>query len=207
MSAAKKSPTPARWKKLGTRPLAETRVFTLNAERWRHPARGTEREFAVLDAPDWVNVLALTSDGALVLVRQFRFGTGDFSLEIPGGMVDRGEKPLTAGVRELREETGYAGRRARLLGAVSGNPAILNNRCHFVLVEDAAPVAATAWDHDEEIEIVTAPVAEVLAWARAGRIAHPLVLNALFLLEPLWAARGLQPRLAVAPRPNRRRRA
>jgi len=49
--------------------------------------------------------------------------------------------------------------------------------------------AETAWDHDEEIEVVTAPVAEVLAWARSGRIAHPLVLNALFLLEPLWAAR------------------
>ena len=207
MSAAKKSPTPARWKKLGTRPLAETRVFTLNAELWRHPARGTEREFAVLDAPDWVNVLALTPDGALVLVRQFRFGTADFSLEIPGGMVDRGEKPLAAGVRELREETGYAGARARRLGAVSGNPAILNNRCHFVLVEDAAPVAATAWDHDEEIEIVTAPVAEVLAWARAGRITHPLVLNALFLLEPLWAAKKPQPRPAAPPRPNRRRKA
>jgi ADP-ribose pyrophosphatase len=190
------SAPPARWERLGARPLAETRVFTLNAERWRHPGRGTEREFAVLDAPDWVNVLALTPDGALVLVRQFRFGTADFSWEIPGGMVDRGEAPLAAGVRELREETGFAGARARVLGAVSGNPAILNNRCHFVLVEDAAPVAATAWDHDEEIEVVAAPVAEVLAWARAGRIVHPLVLNALFLFEPLWTELGGRPRRA-----------
>ncbi len=199
MARSKKSAPPARWKKLGTRPLAETRVFTLNAERWRHPGRGTEREFAVLDAPDWVNVLALTPEGALVLVRQFRFGTGDFSLEIPGGMVDRGEKPLVAGGRELLEETGFAGARARVLGTVSGNPAILNNRCHFVLVEDAVRTAATAWDHDEEIEIVTAPVAKVLAWARAGRIVHPLVLNALFLFEPRWAE--------IQRRPSRRRKA
>ncbi len=180
---------PSRWEKLGHQPVASTRVFDLHHVRYKHPRRGTERDFVVAHPPDWVNVIALTPDGHLVLVRQFRFGVDDFALEIPGGVIERGEDPLTAGPRELREETGYAGASARLLGTVRPNPAILSNHCHVVLVEGAVPAAATAWDHDEEIEILTRPVDEVLQLARGGGINHSLVLNALFLFEPHWRAR------------------
>ncbi len=180
---------PARWEKLGERSLASTRVLELRAARYRHPARGTEKEFVVMDAPSWCNVLAVTPAGELVLVRQFRFGLGDFSLEIPGGVMDPGEDPVAAAVRELREETGFTGAHARLLGTVHPNPAIQSNRCHLVLVEDAASTAAQEWDADEEIEVTTVPVDEVLAAARSGRITHALVLNALFLFEPVWAER------------------
>lgn len=180
---------PSRWERLGQESLAKTRVFDLHHVRYRHPRRGTERDFVVAHPPDWVNVIALTPDGQLVLVRQFRFGVDDFALEIPGGVMDPGEDPLAAGPRELREETGYTGAPARLLGTVRPNPAILSNRCHVVLVEQAVPAAATAWDHDEEIEILTRPVDDVLALARGGGIDHSLVLNALFLFEPQWRAR------------------
>ena len=155
--------------------------------QFRHPVRGTEREFVVIDAPDWVNVLALTPDHRLVMVNQFRYGTDAFSWEIPGGVIDRGEDPVTAGVRELREETGYVGTSARLLGSVNPNPAIMNNRCHLVLVEGAAPAGALEWDPDEEIEVATLPADEAYAWAQSGRITHSLVLNALLLFAPVWA--------------------
>ena len=100
-----------------------------------------------------------------------------------------GEDPVAAGVRELREETGFVGSRARLLGSVHPNPAIQSNRCHIVLVEDAARTAALEWDPDEEIEVTTQPVEDVLASARDGRITHSLVLNALLLLAPHWLGR------------------
>ena len=180
------SPDPARWENHGRRLLVSTRILDLQSVRFRHPVRGTEREFVVVDAPDWVNVIALTPQGHLVLVRQFRYGIDTFSLEVPGGVIERGEDPVAAGVRELREETGYAGASARLLGSVHPNPAIQSNRCHLVLVETAARVAAPAWDHDEEIAVSTAPVEDVFAWARSGRITHALVLNALWLFEPVW---------------------
>jgi len=181
------TPDPARWEKHGRRLVASTRVLDLYAVQFRHPVRGTEREFIVVDAPDWVNVIALTPDGHLVLVRQFRYGIDAFSLEIPGGVIERGEDPVVAGTRELREETGYAGPAARLLGSVHPNPAIQSNRCHLVLVEAAVRTGEAAWDHDEEIAVTTAPVEEVFAWARSGRITHALVLNALWLFEPVWA--------------------
>ena len=179
---------PARWQKLGRTLLAQTRVFDLQSVHYRHPQRGTERDFVVANPPDWVNVIALTPDHRLVLVRQFRFGVDDFALEIPGGVIDAGEDPLVAGPRELREETGFSGTAACLLGSVRPNPAILSNRCHVVLVERAVATDATAWDHDEEIEVLTLPVEEVLALARNGGITHSLVLNALFMFEPRWRA-------------------
>ncbi|HEX2861258.1 MAG TPA: NUDIX hydrolase, partial [Lacunisphaera sp.] len=136
--------------------------------------------------PDWVNVVALTSAHQLVLVRQFRYGTDDFSLEVPGGVIDPGEDPVAAGVRELREETGFVGSSARLLGSVHPNPAMQNNRCHLVLVENARREAALEWDPDEELEVVTRTVDEAYALAYNGGITHALVLNALLLFRPHW---------------------
>jgi len=137
-------------------------------------------------SPDWVNVIALTPDHQLVLVRQFRFGVDDFSVEIPGGVMDRGEEPVAAGLRELREETGYVGQNARIIGRVHSNPAILSNACHFVFVEQVVRSEQLQWDTDEEIEVVTAPVDEVFAMAHSGRITHSLVLDALFYFWPYW---------------------
>jgi len=180
------SARPSRWEKLGDHSLAATRIFDLREARYRHPVRGSEREFVVIAAPSWVVAVPLTTDGRLVLVNQFRFGIDGFSLELPGGVVDLGEDPVDAGRRELAEETGFVGRAARLLGAVHPNPAIQNNTCHFVLIEEAVRTAAPDWDADEEIEVITAPVPQVLAWARSGRITHALTLNALLLFEPVW---------------------
>ena len=188
MSAEKKF-APARWEKLAEKSVALTRVLELLSVGYRHPHRGTEREFVVVRANDWVNVIALTPAGEIVLVQQFRFGIDAFSLEIPGGVMEPGEDPIEAGLRELREETGFVGTRARLLGSTHPNPAIQSNWCHFVFVEDAMRSAELEWDPDEEIEVTTLPAAEVLALAHSGGITHALVLNALLLFEPLWRAR------------------
>jgi ADP-ribose diphosphatase len=180
---------PLRWERRGERVLVSTRILSLLEVDFFHPARRVEREFVVVRSNDWVNVLALTADGRLVLVRQFRFGSDGFSLEIPGGIIEAGEDPVAAGVRELREETGYAGDSARLLASVHPNPAIMDNRCHFVLVEGASLRAPPEWDRDEEIEVVPMPADEALASARDGRITHSLVVAALMHFEPVWRAR------------------
>lgn len=190
MSASSPSSShPARWEKLGREVRLSTRILDVHGVRYRHPQRGTERDFVVLQTPDWVNVVAVTPDQQVVLVRQFRFGIDAFSLEIPGGVMEAGEDPLVAGLRELREETGYAGGRARLLGTVHPNPAIQSNRCHYVLVEGAERSHDLEWDPDEEIQVETMPVETVLGLARTGGITHALVLNALMLFEAQWRAR------------------
>lgn len=181
------STSPSRWRKLGEKILTTTRIFDLRSAHYQHPVRQTEKDFYVIHSPDWVNVLALTTDHHLVLVNQFRFGVDAFSLEIPGGVMDLGESPVEAGVRELREETGYVGSEARILGSVHPNPAIQSNRCHLVLVENVKRSAELDWDPDEEIEVLTAPVNHVYEWARTGKITHSLVLDALLFFAPRWA--------------------
>lgn len=176
-----------RWEKLSDAPLAHTPIFDLQSARYRHPGRAVERDFVVLHPPDWVNVVAVTPEREVVLVRQFRFGTDAFSWEVPGGVIERGEDPVAAGVRELGEETGYVGVGARKIGWVHPNPAIQSNRCHFVLVEAAVPSAALAWDPDEEIEVATASLAEVRARIDAGEITHGLTLNALLFFQRTMA--------------------
>jgi 8-oxo-dGTP pyrophosphatase MutT (NUDIX family) len=178
---------PQRWQRLRTEPCATTRIFDVVHAIYRHPGRSAAQDFFVINAPDWVNVLALTPAGHLVLVRQFRFGIDEFSLEIPGGVMEPGEDPVTAGLRELREESGYVGTGARLLGSVHPNPAMQSNRCHLVLVTDARPVAKLDWDPDEEFAIMTRPVDEVYALAYRGGITHAMVLDALLLFAPVWA--------------------
>ncbi len=179
--------SPPSWKKVRTEPHATTRIFDVTRTFFHHPHRAAPQDFFVIDAPDWVNVLALTPTHHLVLVEQFRFGSNALSLEIPGGVIDAGEDPVAAGLRELREETGYAGARARLLGSVHPNPAMQNNRCHLVLVEDARLAGELDWDDDEEMLVTTRPVDEVYALAYRGGITHAMVLDALLLFSPVWA--------------------
>jgi ADP-ribose pyrophosphatase len=174
---------PARWERGAGTVLASTRVLELRSVRFRHPVRGTERDFVIAHAPDWVNVVAQTPDDRIVLVRQFRFGSNELSLEIPGGVMEAGEDPVSAGLRELSEETGYGGGEPSILGSVYPNPAIQDNRCHFVLVRGAVPRGPMNWDHDEEIQFSTAPTDEVLGWARSGAISHSLSVAALMLFE------------------------
>lgn len=172
---------PARWERGASRLLAHTRVLDLMAVEFRHPVRQTQREFVCFNAPDWVNVVPLTAEGKVLLVRQFRYGSNDFSLEVPGGVMEAGEDPVAAALRELAEETGYGGGRAKLLGSLHPNPAIQSNRCHAVLVEGLVRVQELDWDADEEIEIVQASMPEVLEWMQKGQITHSLTVCALML--------------------------
>ena len=180
-------PHPKRWQRLRSEPHATTRIFDVTRAIYQHPDRDKAQDFFVINAPDWVNVIALTPEHQLVLVRQFRYGIDDFSLEIPGGVIDAGEDYVAAGLRELREETGYIGERARLLGSVHPNPAMQSNRCHLVLVENVRREAKLDWDPDEEFEIMTKPVDDVFNLAYSGGITHAMVLDALLLFTPHWA--------------------
>jgi ADP-ribose pyrophosphatase len=172
---------PSPWVREGERTLVSTKVLDLTSVRYRQPGAGAVKEFVVIHAPDWVNVVAVTPGGSIILVRQFRFGSNALSLEVPGGMIEEGEDPVAAGMRELEEETGYGGGKVSLLGKVRPNPAIQDNWCHFVLVDGAVPTGPMDWDEDEDIEVSVAPAAQVLGWARSGAITHSLSVAALLL--------------------------
>jgi 8-oxo-dGTP pyrophosphatase MutT (NUDIX family) len=136
----------------------------------------------MLKAGDWVNIVALTPEEEVVLVRQFRHGVRDFTLEIPGGMVDKGETPAQASIRELREESGYAGDEPMLLGIVTPNPAFLNNRCYTYLLENCRRIGEPELDQGEDLEVLTRPLCDIPGIIASGAIDHALVVCAFWWL-------------------------
>jgi 8-oxo-dGTP pyrophosphatase MutT (NUDIX family) len=176
------------WERLAAELVYQCRIFSLRRERSRFSRDDVEHEFHVLECPDWVNVVPLTPDGDVVMVRQFRHGIQDVTLEVPGGMVDAHDpSPLVAARREMREESGFDGDRIEALGTIHPNPAIQANRCHSFVAYDVERRYTPMFDSTEETEVVLVPHASVPALLRDGVITHALVVVAF---EWLWLRDG-----------------
>jgi 8-oxo-dGTP pyrophosphatase MutT (NUDIX family) len=174
---------PAEWNVLNEAVLADCKVFKVFKRRFQHPHDKREGDFFVINSGDWVQALAVTPERKLVFVRQFRVGNRALSWEPPGGIIEAGEDPVTGGLRELAEETGYTGRAARLIGSCSPNPALFNNTSHFVLVEDCVRTQGLALDPDEEVETVLFAPLEIEAMMLRGEMPHALAQTGLYHLR------------------------
>ncbi len=191
----------APWERKSAQAHADCRVYRIVREQWTSVGHGAEGEFFVMEVGDWAVALALTDAGRCVLVRQFRFGSGGFTWELPAGVVDEGEDPVAGALRELYEESGYRGERARVLGVVHPNPAVQRNRCHIVLVTGARRVGAGDPGPHEFFEVREVPLKTLFGWARDGTITHSIVHAALFFLRDAPEA---APFLILEPEGGRR---
>jgi 8-oxo-dGTP pyrophosphatase MutT (NUDIX family) len=171
------------WRRRDARRIQRCGIFSLDEVRFEPPEGGEALPFFVLDAPDWVNVIALTADEHVAMVRQYRFGIEALTLEIPGGMCDPGENPLAAAKRELKEETGHESDDWNGLGWVHPNPPIQNNRCHTFLARGAIRTCDPLPDSHERIEQALVSLAGIPDRIAAGEITHALVLAAFQLFE------------------------
>ena len=174
--------SPSSWDLKDSHLHSDCRIFEVYKQRFRRRSDGEEGDFFVLETNSWVNVLAITPSRELVLVRQFRYGTQELSLEPPGGVIEKGEDPIEAGLRELKEETGYVGEKAVIIGSARPNAAILANQCHFVLVENVMKTAELSFDQHEELVTELHPLANLKRLVKEEQITHSIGLNAIFRL-------------------------
>ena len=179
MKSQKKNTDYHLWQVNHPRTLITTPVMNLITAKVHCHRSGNEKDFFKLEFAPWVNIVACTDKKEIILIRQYRFGTDRVELEIPGGAVNDDETPLEAGLRELLEETGYAGQNARIIGKVCPNPAIQDNFCYTVLVENVHQVAKPHLDEMEDIEVLTLPEEADFDFIRDGNISHGLVQNGL----------------------------
>ncbi len=180
MDASTDGSLDASWNRISGEIVYDAGVFRVRRDLYEFRGAPAGHPFHVIEARPWVNVVAVTPDGHIVLVHQYRHGIREICLEVPGGVMDPDDaSPAAAAARELLEETGYASASVREIGVVSSNPAILTNQTHIYLVEDARRVAEPNPDAHEELRVELVAVADVRARIQSGEIHHALSVCAL----------------------------
>lgn len=169
------------WELLESREDRSYTLFSVNINKNKSPRTGMVHEFQVLSSPDWVAVVAVTPDDRVVMVRQYRHGSAELSLEPVGGLVKEGQSPEQSAAEELAEETGYTASTMELLGWMQPMPAIFTNRFYVYLASHAVPNGPSNPDETEEIETVLVPVSEIRDYIRTGKIRCAVMIAALHL--------------------------
>ncbi len=181
-----------KWRRLMERTLLACPIFTVNEIESESPY-GKHSRFVRLAAPDWAAVVPYLpacegrAEEAFIMVRQYRHGSDEASLEFPGGVVEPGEDPACAAARELEEETGWKAGRLRSAGWTYPNPAFMANRFHVFVADQLEPSGRRALDEHELVDAFVVPVAEIRQRMGRGECRHALMVAALFLAERLLA--------------------
>lgn len=143
-------------------------------------ANGNLLDATTFQFRSWANIVALTKDNQVVLVKQYRHGVGDVLLEFPGGVVETGEDPLVGAQRELIEETGYKASQLIEVGKIFPNPALQPNTLYCYLALGAEKIAEQSLDAGEDIEVHLMPLDELVELAKQREFPHALMTAVLF---------------------------
>jgi 8-oxo-dGTP pyrophosphatase MutT (NUDIX family) len=175
------------WKTLSSETLAQTPFFRLRADRCQLPDGRVMPRYYVMEFPDWVNIVPVTDDGQMILIEQYRHGSGRVHLEIPGGSTNPGPKPEEAAAaarRELLEETGFAPRELRLVASHFPNPSMQRNRMHTFVALGCKAIAEPDLDPFEDLRVRLVPIDEAVRLAVDGKIDHSIVAASILAALP-----------------------
>jgi ADP-ribose pyrophosphatase len=169
-----------KWKVLESEYLFKVPWLTVRRDTCQMPNGHIVPNFYVNEYPDWVNVFALTEEGKVIMVKQYRHGAGAESIELPGGVAERGEDMEWACKRELLEETGYECTGWEYLGKISANPSTTNNFTHMFLARNGIKVASQNLDDEEDLEVMELTIDEVKELLYGHKILQSLHTNNIF---------------------------
>jgi ADP-ribose diphosphatase len=172
------------WAVMATEPLLDAGLFRAKRQQVISPRTGAEQRVVVIDMADWLSIVPLTTEGKLVMVRQFRHGSHTMELELPGGLLDNNdETPACGAQRELLEETGYGGGKLKSLGKLWPQPAFLSNRIWLFTINNVEKKCEQKLDAGEDIEVVLINPAEIPSRIQTGEIANAMTILALTLSQ------------------------
>lgn len=169
------------WKTLRSEYLFKDIWFTVRKDSCQRPDGKIVEPYYVYEFPEWVTAVALTTDGKVVMERQYRHALGMTMYEIPGGCVDPEDADLETAIRrELLEETGYVFNQFEYLGKTSANPSTHNNWMHMFLATGGEKQAGQSLDENEDIEIHLLSIEEVKKLLADNQIIQSMHATALF---------------------------
>jgi ADP-ribose pyrophosphatase len=169
-----------KWKVLESEYLHKKEWLTIRKDKCELPNGKIVSEFYVNEYPAWVNAFALTKEGKVLMVKQYRHGIGELCIELPGGVVDEGETWQDGIKRELLEETGYRFETLEYLGKICANPSTTNNYMHMFLAREGEKVAEQKLDELEDVEVLVMDVDEVKQLVKENKIIQSLHVNCIF---------------------------
>jgi len=165
------------WKQIKSEKVFQDPVLRVEHRDFYFSRNGSEATFTVISMKDWAVLVPVTTEGRLVLVKQFRVGTAEAAYEFPGGALEKGEDPACGAARELAEETGYTGRLTHL-SKMRPNPAFMDNFCYVYAAEDCEKTGGLVLDPFEDLEPEEFEVSEVEQMIKDGRIVHSISIAA-----------------------------
>ena len=174
---------PKKWKNLESKQLFGNEIFGFREDKVQSPKTDKVHPVWVMDAPNWINIIPITAEKKVVLIKQYRFGSQEITLEIPGGMIDKGENPKEAAIRELKEETGFVAKEVIEIGRVTPNPALMSNFTYSFLALNVEKSFDQNLDGMEDIEVIEVNLEEVTELIRKGKIDHALVVCAFYFFN------------------------
>ena len=169
-----------KWETVSSEYLVKKPWATLRVDECELPDGRIAKEYYVLEYPNWVNVVAITADKKVIMVKQYRHSGGLISIEIPGGVIDGDENPVDAAKRELLEETGYLFQDFELVSTIYPNPATSNNVTYCYLAHGGVKVQEQDLDEHEDIDIEFYSIEEVKQMLLKNEIPQALHVTGLF---------------------------
>ena len=169
-----------KWETVSSEYIFRRPWLTVRHDKVKLPDGRINPEFYVLEYPDWVNVIAITEDGHIVMERQYRQGLGKTCYEIPAGVMEKGENAEEAARRELEEETGYGGGEWKEIMLISGNCSTTGNLTHCFLATGVRKISAQHLDSTEDLSVCLLTLDQVRMLLTEDRIRQSL------MAAPLW---------------------
>lgn len=169
-----------KWQKLASKYLVREKWATLRVDTCKLQNGTIKDDYYVLEYPNWVNAIALTTENQIIMVRQYRFAGDIISLEIPGGVIDDGEAPEVAVKRELLEETGYTFDTCELIATLYPNPATANNQTFTYLLTGGVKTHEQHLDEHEILNVELYTIEEVKNLLKENKIDQALHVAGLF---------------------------
>ncbi|MCM1371409.1 MAG: NUDIX hydrolase [Bacteroides sp.] len=169
-----------KWKVLESKYISRRPWMTARKDVVQLPDGRINPEYWVLEFPDWVNVIAITRDGGMLMVRQYRHALGVTEYELCAGVVEEGETPLQAARRELMEETGFGGGEWTEYMSICANPSNHTNLAHTFLAVGVDQIGEQHLDDTEELTYHVLSMEDVFGMLQRGEIMQAL------MAAPLW---------------------
>ncbi len=178
------------WKTLSSKKLIDTDYVSVSENKVQLPDGAVIEDFYTVTIADAAMIAAVTTDGKILLKKEFRYSCGEEVIECPAGMFEKNEAdPLAVAKRELLEETGYASEKWTCLGPTIDNPSKLTNRMYLFLAEDCVKVADQKLDANEHLSVMAVPLQTAVDMVMDGRINANTVAHLILKTERILTKR------------------